>query len=712
MTIPSNIAAAVKVQSSPDGVTWTDFGLPASLGSILRSRRFILAPGYSATARYWRIVKTGGYDWAANVVQLDQIAFWQERALLAADEVSQVKLKAFNFDDAGQRYILPMTAGHIEVWRQSQLLAGIAAPYSGGQVGIVSTTQSSDTLLAFHQDTPPWRFMRQGSHFDWDSRALSFDSLPIYDYDGTAIGGVNEVQELFFIDYLAADTFNITLEGQTTSPIVYNATMATLAASIQAALEALPSVGVGQVAVTSPVLDTLRVEFKGKMANADVGDMAPVTLHSTAGGVSVANIVQGKKGGEPVISATRGWPATGTLYQQRLWLAGLKSRPQTFLGSQLGAYFSFDTKGANSAGAVDETLDTDEVTAIRSIFPGQHLQLFSSSAEFFFPANPITPPTDVKQSTKRGVQPGTPQIIMDNATVFVSDAGGALAEFNFEVLKDSYTAEFISLLASHIVKDVIDLGYRKARSTTESDLALMPRATGEAAVMVALRDQDITGFVPWTTQGRFLAAVAEMGGDMFVATARVMGDGRTVRYLERLDPTRLLDCSIAGLAGDARLDGLTLSDVDHLEGMTVCLYIDGADAGDAVVAGGQVVFPYSCERTWEVGLVFQARGLTLPKVFEKDERGGADMAPTVADISFRLGPTSNLKAGLLGGKMWRVPLKARPGALLDQGPGEDAFTGWTRIWGVPGWRPDAQIAWVQERPGPLQIREIVATANT
>jgi hypothetical protein len=733
-TIPSNVFGALALQYSTDlGVTWTTFGIGHSLGALIETRRFALAPGQSVTAQHWRIIATQGahlpgpQDWDTAVMRCDAIGFWAEALTLADDAAADVELMAFNYDDQTQRYILPVTEFNVDVWNLGTWQSAIVAPWDGAQAVALGRTQMLDTMLCFNQQVQPQRIMRQGAAMEWDSRAIPFDNLPLYDYTGKKLGGVNAVQELFFIDYAGGDTFNITLEGQTTQAIAWNAVTATLAASIQSALEALPGVGAGNVVAADGGGGAVVVTFQGKLAASDVSTMAPVTLHSTAGGVSVANITTGKAGGEPIISGSRGWPGTGTFYQQRLFLAGLAGRPETFLGSQIGAYFSFDTAGATEAGALNENLDTADVTAVTSIFCGRNLQIFTNSAEFYFPMEPITPPAPVVQATRRGSEPTIPPVMMDRSTIFVGPGGDSLYDYMFQYFHNNYESTCISVLASHIVRGVIDLGFRKHTSTTDCDMAVMPRNTGDAVVMVALRDQDITGFVPWTTTGSFLAAVGDLGGDLYVATLRTLGDGSPRRFLERVDPTCLMDCSIATTADDARIvvtpgvdggaDTAVWTGSAHLEGLTVSLYIDGSDAGDAI-ASASIPLPTVPKNTLEVGLNFQPTGLTLPFVFQNDPRAGASMRPTVGEIAFRLGPTSNLMAGLAGGKLWRVPLKTRSAgvggdaAFLDQGPGQNAFTGWTRLKFVPGFRQDAQITFTQTRPGPLSIEEIVATASS
>ena len=203
-----------------------------------------------------------------------------------------------------------------------------------------------------------------------------------------------------------------------------------------------------------------------------------------------------------------------------------------------------------------------------------------------------------------------------------------------------------------------------------------------------------------------------MAGDLYVCTRRTSHGGVETHRLERLDAGRMLDASVLVEGPCSVVTGL-----DHLEGREVCLYIDGADAGDATVSAGAVTLPYAALRSAEVGLLFEPRGVILPIVLEQDPRGGASMHARVGEIAFNLGPTANLKAGMKGKRLWTVPLKRRgvtgsQGALLDAGPGEDAFEGWTRLYSVPGFQDDAQIEWVQERPGPLEIREIVATVTS
>jgi hypothetical protein len=278
-----------------------------------------------------------------------------------------------------------------------------------------------------------------------------------------------------------------------------------------------------------------------------------------------------------------------------------------------------------------------------------------------------------------------------------------------DTAETGYEDEPLSDYASHRVKGVVAGGMRKGRSAGDPHLALWVKSDGTAAAMVARLKQDVLAISQWETDGAFTEAGGELAGDLYVCTQRTSGGVESHR-LEVLDETCLLDASVRVNGPCEEITGL-----EHLEGRTVVAYVDGADAGDVVVTGGRITLPYPAQRSAEAGLLFVPRGRILPLVLQQDPRGGASMHARSGEIAFRLGPTANLKTGMTGKKMWPLPLKRRGGAdpaLLDQGPGEDAFEGWTRLYPVPGFQNDAQIDWVQERPGPLDIREVVVTVQS
>jgi hypothetical protein len=704
MTLPATLTGAVKVQYW-DGAAWQDFGDAHDLGTIVRTRRFSLAPRESVTASKIRVVRAGADDLTGSTFSLDALNLWAETA-----DLSPVEIYNFDFDVIAQRYVLVATPGNIEVYKGDVRQVSVPTPYTAGQVSAVTKVQELDTFLAFHVAVPPTRITRQGADGEWDSRVAAFTNVPLFDYTGSKAGGVNEQQQITFDSYANGETFNITLEAFTTDPIAYSSVAATMEANLTSALEALDNVGAGGVSITTLGTDQYQVEFVGDNAAEDVGQMAPVSIHTAAGGVFAATLTQGMGGGEPIISATRGWPGCGAFYQQRLYMGGLGSRPQDVLGSCIGDFFNLDTKGEPSFAAISETLDTDEAVLIYALYPGRHLQIFGSSAEFYFPTEPIVSPAGIKQTTRRGIAPYTPLGFMDGATVFVSRTGEGLCKFQFDQIQQSYTAQWLNVLAPDLVQGVVGMAFRRALGPKETDQALLVRNDGLIAMMMALLDQNVVGFSRWSTDGHFLTACADIAGNMHVATLRTFGAASEI-YLEAVDATAYLDHQL-----DFAVDGDPITTVDvpaYLDGVTLTVMIDGADAGDVVAADGAVALPYPALRQVAVGRLFTPSFDTLPLETENDPRPPPDRQMRIGEISVLLGPTGGvLRAGAKGGRDYPLPLKRRPDALCDAADAATPFQGWTQLKDISGFSTEEAVTITQTRPGPLNIKVLSVKVDT
>ncbi len=706
MSVPVTVVKAIAVQYQAEDGSWVTVGR-CDVGSILRTRRLGFAPGVDVVARYWRIVREGDdVDLAGAVVSIGRVAFMRETG-----ELSSFRRWSFDFDTGEQRYSFVATHGNVEVYRRGERVASIASPYVDYQIAAVQRAQSLDTMLTFHRDVAPNRFVRQGSHSEWDTRPQDFKNVPVFDYDGTRAGGVDEVQQLAFTDFVAGETFNLTLEDVTTTTIAYSASMADVAASVASALQALANVGPGGVTTAATGANTISITYVGANRSDDVGEMVARVVSSDKGIVRTATLTQGVAGGEPVMSQTRGWPAAGVFYEQRLCIGGFRSRPQTIIGSRSGFPFDLNTKGGQVDKGFDVELATDQATRILAMAASSRLQIFSQSAEFYCATQGITPPPILPRSSTEGMEPETPHFDLGGNTVFVQAGGDTISRYIYSDADQGYLVQPLSSYAPHLTRGIVAGGLRRYRSTTQPNLALWVRRDGKATAMTAVLDQDVLGFTGWDTDGAFVDAGAELAGDLYVGTRRDT-NGVPSHRLEVLDDRHVLD-------GSVRLEGVhnQVTGLKHLEGRTCVAYIDGADAGDVEVFGGVAVLPYASVRSVEVGLLFVPRGRTLPGVLEQDPRGGASMHARTGEIALRLGPTANLFVGMTGKRLWPVNLKRRGGtgseaALLDGGPGEDAFEGWTRLYPVPGFQDDAQIDWEQPRPGPLEIREVVATVHS
>ena len=112
------------------------------------------------------------------------------------------------------------------------------------------------------------------------ANAVSFDSQ---------LGGTDEVQTLTQNGSVSSGTFYVTFGGYNSATVAYNAT----AAELQAVIEALPSVGAGNVTVArsgSSGSYVYTVTYKNALGSQNVAQM---TATSTAGSIAGATTTAG-----------------------------------------------------------------------------------------------------------------------------------------------------------------------------------------------------------------------------------------------------------------------------------------------------------------------------------------------------------------------------------------------------------------------------------
>lgn len=157
---------------------------------------------------------------------------------------------------------------------------------------------------------------------------------------GAPASGTSEVQTLTIGGTPTGGTFQLRFEGLTTAAISWSATNATLIAAIDAALEALPSIGTGNIATAAGTLTagigTITLTFGGALAKKEVSTIAVAnnSLTGTSPTLAVAETTPGVDAGYR--GAATGSllvdSSTGKLYSNTSTTAG--SPTWTVVGSQ------------------------------------------------------------------------------------------------------------------------------------------------------------------------------------------------------------------------------------------------------------------------------------------------------------------------------------------------------------------------------------------
>jgi hypothetical protein len=586
------------------------------------------------------------------------------------------RLVGFEFN-VEQTYLLVFTAGQFKVYKTddySTIQATVStAPISSLTANIIAEmrwTQSADTLYIVHPDLQPIKITRT-SDIAWTATSVAFENIPVFPYAGVTVttpaGDVTP----------SATTGNITLTGTSTN--------------FTAAYEGqyINMVGFGEIFVKTVNSTT---ELEGRVT---------VTLENTDAVVS--GDWELESGYEPVMSATRGWPRSISFWRGRLWLGGLRSRPQTILGSKVGVFEDFDEGEGLDDESINITIDDDAVNAINDVFAGRGFQIFTSGGEFTLRSSldsAVTPGNAfnlLQKETLHGSGAGVNAVAgtrwprplsVDGATIFVESAGGVARQFVFNDLEQSFNANNISILSQNIVLNPSAMAIRRATQEFPNDYVYMVNSDGTVAVLNSLREQSLLAWSKFTTDGEF-EDVAVVGRKTFFIVKRTI-DGNPVRYIEVLNSSNFTDSSVVTDNGSATTSWTGL---DHLEAEEVRVRGDGYILNNATVSSGAITS--SEEATiLEAGLFFAAkvRHLPLEIVIQGQSFSGQWKSPVFANI--RLYQSRNIVV-LYEGKRQVPTFRNFGDTVLDQPVSN--FSGWKKVY-LGGVRRDVEVTITQDDP--------------
>lgn len=548
---------------------------------------------------------------------------------------SGLRLAAFDFNNR-QTYLLVFLDHQLRVLREDAEVANLVTPWAGSDLAQINWAQNADTLFVCHPDYRPQRITRQ-SHTDWTIAEFAFLE--------------DEASHV-----LRQPCFKFADEAVTLQP----------------------SATTGSITLTASadVFDAQHVglRFRLKKKEVKITAVASATSATAECIQPLLDTAATRDWEEQAFSSLRGWPIAVTLTQERLVYAGSRDLPNRIWMSKTSDITNFDLGMALDDEGIEFSLLTDRVDAIRAALPGRHLQLFTTGAEWMITGEPLAP-TKVRaeRQTRAGsiAERQVPPRFVDGATLFVEQSGRELRQFLYTDVEQSYSSDNISLVASHILRDPLDMDYEP-----ESRLLLLPLRNGEMAAQTNYRAQAILAWTRLATDGAFLC-VAVMGRRIYVATRR--GPVEAPRFgVECFDSACFTD---AALLGESETPRAVWAGIDHLEGRLVRIRADGVDAGDAVVSGGSIVLARPARRL-EVGLAFAHVIQPLPAEIGGDGSIQAQPMRLVRAV-FRLQETGacivDTGQGLRSMSFVRF---GASGAALDDAPA--LFTG-DREWRGLGW---------------------------
>lgn len=333
-------------------------------------------------------------------------------------------------------------------------------------------------------------------------------------------------------------------------------------------------------------------------------------------------------------SDTTGWPAVGTFFEDRFWLAGSEEFPDLFAGSVVGSYETFsqtDTFGVVlDDNAVVGRLNSRRLSRIRWLSSDARGLLLGTGSEEYTISAPNSEPLTARNitarpATRRGSADVEP-VRVDSQTLYVQRSGRAVREFAFVFEADGYKSPSMSQLASHLgAVPFVEMDY----AAEPHSIIWVRRSDGSLVGLTYNRDENVVGWHRHDLAGGVIDTLAvvpqkdQLQDALWVVVRRTV-NGQSRRYLERLtrfwdfDTTladaHLVDCGLRYVGSATNI----VYGLQHLEGETVYGLIDARPVGPLTVTDGIVTLPYEGENI-VLGLGYDSEGV-LPRL----ENGAAD----------------------------------------------------------------------------------------
>ena len=347
---------------------------------------------------------------------------------------------------------------------------------------------------------------------------------------------------------------------------------------------------------------------------------------------------------------------------------------------------------ANANSAIDVTIDDDRVNSILNIFPGRHLQIYTTGGEYYIPLSQDTPiaPTNIVlyKSTQHGSKT-VPPVSVDGATLFLEGSGSVLREFVFNQNEQSYVANNVSLLASGILNAPTAMVSRASTGTSPASYVYVVNSDGSIAVLNIARDKELFAWSSFSTQG-IVEDITNVNGVIYLSVVRTI-NGATRRHIEKLDGEYFMDSSKLQTSVTAKT---TWSGLTHLEAETVKVRGDEYILSDEVISFGSIETREAVSKL-EVGFNFNAlmKSVPLDKILQNAPEMTGEHKRLIK-LMIRLYSSRNIKI-LVGNKSYVPFFRSFGSYVLDQ-PVQN-YSGWKQVF-LTGQARDAQIIVTQTEP--------------
>ena len=578
----------------------------------------------------------------------------------------------------------------------------IVSPYLLADVENLRMYELGDVIYIVHPDYEPRKLSRSGTT-DWSFSTIVFSDGP----------------------YLSINTTDTTL-----TPAAITGSGITVTAS------AIVGINNGLGFQSTDVGRFMRIRHGATWGWAVIATWVSTTvvtvdIESDFGATTASTIWR-----EGEWSATSGYPSVIFSFEDRLGYAASPIAPITINLSKTGDYDNMAPTAADSTVAADNSLqfklNSRRQDPIRWVTDDEKGLLVGTKGAEWLIRSSVTGDAmsainfpSARRSTRHGSANVEP-VEAGKAKLFVQTAKRKLRELAFVYEVDGFNAPDLTVVAEHITKSGIrSLAYQQE----PYNLVWTIREDGALVAMTYDREQDVVG---WHRHpiGGFSDAAKETDviieshavipspdgaqDDLWLSCKRYI-DGQVVRYIEYLtefnsDYDDVSDCYYVdgGLTIDLGSPGTAITGLDHLEGETVQLLVDGSPQPDQEVTNGALTL-VTAGTIVHVGLQYFSRLKNL-RIEAGSATGTAQgKIKRIHKLSALLHQTVGLRVGAnfdnMDAQLFRRPSNAMSAAV-------PLFSGIKPIEYPSDYDFDGYICFEQKQPLPCTILAIMPQLHT
>lgn len=316
-------------------------------------------------------------------------------------------------------------------------------------------------------------------------------------------------------------------------------------------------------------------------------------------------------------SNNKGYPACAGFFEDRLFFAGSKTKPQTLWGSKTGDYYNFGKSvPVVDDDAVTATLNSGQMNGIKGMISFGEIICLTTGGEYKVGGGgkALTPSNIVSQAQEyRGVNDVTP-VVVGSRIIYVQQQGTTVRDLAYSYDVDKYTGDDLNLLALHLFEGhkIVSMAYQQ----TPNSIVWMVREDGVLLGMTYIKEQDVYAWHRHETAGGKFISVECVTGAVEDELYAVIQRGSNY-YVEKMDQRDASTSPAEQFYVDSgitvRNPGSTeISGLAHLEGKEVSILADGNVLPRQTVKSGKITLNRDSYKVLQIGLPIDAQIESLP----------------------------------------------------------------------------------------------------